>query len=131
MLRVVPLALVALLLVPAPATSGRRDRVAPTIAHLRVDNGGAPWRGDSPQLATVSQAADSLRTSATIRFDLSEPATVTVELARTLRATSPLWQTTLHLDAGPQTIAWHPTTPIPPRTYLVRLRAVDAAGNIR
>lgn len=105
------------------------DRTPPSLRDLRVDDGGAPFAGDGRWLATISPDGDGLRDSAFVRFTLAEPATVTMQIARTVTTPTVIYEITERLGRGPHAIPWAPTTPLNPRTYLVLLKAVDAAGN--
>jgi hypothetical protein len=107
----------------------RLDRTAPALDDLRVDNGGSPFAGDSRWLATISPNGDGFRDAAFVRFTLAEPATVTMQVARTVTTPTVIWQVTERLGRGRHALEWAPTTPLNPRTYLVLLKAVDAAGN--
>src|SRR5581483_5843833 len=82
-------------------------------------------------LATISPNGDGLRDRATISFQLSEPAKVTLEIATTKKVPAPVFTETVQLQAGEQALTWSPPAATPPRTYVVRLTAVDAHGNRR
>src|SRR3954468_21377409 len=95
----------------------------PRLLGLRVSNGGTPFAGDTPWLATVSPNGDGFRDRALIRFKLDEPATVEVRVVATDEVRRPvqtLWSARRRLPAGPHTIAWRPARSTPDRTYLVR-----------
>jgi hypothetical protein len=109
--------------------SVRIDTTAPHLAALRIGNGGTPFAGDGPLLTTISPNGDGFRDAATVSFRLAEAATVTMQVTRTVKVPHVIWETTAHLRPGPQRLTWAPTTPLNPRTYLVRLRATDTAGN--
>jgi hypothetical protein len=127
------LAAAALALVAAtPAGAARaphRGHVAPVLENLRADDGGVPYAGDNRWLTTISPDGDGFRDTAFIRFSLREPATVTMQVARTVTAPIVIYTIAEKLGRGPHAIPWSPETPLNPRTYLVLLRAVDAAGN--
>jgi hypothetical protein len=122
-MRLFALPLLALLLVPASA-----DRTAPTVSGFQVRATGKPFVGDRPLLATISPNGDGLRDEARISFRLSEPANVSLAISKTLIAPELVYLRTQSFPRGLHTMVWAPTN-IPPRTYLVRLSAVDRAGN--
>src|SRR3954449_6349342 len=96
----------------------------PRLLGLRVSNGGTPFAGDTPVLATVSPNGDGFRDRALIRFKLDDPATVEVRVVATDEVRRPVqtvWSTRRRLPAGPHTIAWRPARSTSDRTYLVRL----------
>jgi hypothetical protein len=125
------LPVLALLLLAPGALAGAHARKppAPLVAAFSAGNGGFPWGNDSKLLTTMSFGADSFRNAATIRFHLAKPARVQIQITRTVRAPSPVWQETLTLDRGWHSVRWTPAKPVPPRTYLVRITAVDAKGH--
>src|SRR5947207_142175 len=55
----------------APAQTG-----PPRLLGLRISNGGTPFAGDTPWLATVSPNGDGFRDRALLRFKLDREATV-------------------------------------------------------
>jgi hypothetical protein len=102
----------------APAQTG-----PPRLLGLRISNGGTPFAGDTPWLATVSPNGDGFRDQALIRFKLDGPATVAVRVVATDEVRRPvrtIWSTRRRLPAGPHTIVWRPARSTPDRTYLVR-----------
>ena len=107
----------------------RIDTHPPQLLDLHVDNGGTPFQGDGPLLTTVSPNGDGLRDTVDIGFELREPATVTMEVARTVKVPKQLSTVSEHFGRGFQTMTWAPTANLNPRTYLIRLSAVDATGN--
>ena len=109
--------------------AAKKDRTAPQITELSVSNGGAPWEGDTPRFTTISPNDDEVRDTAAIRFFLSEPAHITIVLARTRRYTEPIYSAHYRLDRGWRTLYWDPELPIEPNSYLVQLFAIDKAGN--
>jgi hypothetical protein len=122
-------------LVLAPLTVGPHvdgqaevDRLPPLLGDVRVDAPGPPFAGDDRLLTTISPNGDGLRDTATISFTLSEPAHVTLEIGRTTRRVVPIYTRSVSLRAGRQSLAWSGTGAAP-RTYVVLLTAVDAAGN--
>ena len=83
----------------------------PQLLGLRVSNGGTPFAGDTPWLATVSPNGDGFRDRAFFRFKLDRPATIEVRVVATDEARRPartVWRTRRRLAAGPHTIAWRP-----------------------
>jgi len=107
------------------------DRQAPRLEYLRVGNGNHPFAGDSPMLTTVTPNGDGVRDSAIVRFRLAESATVTLEVTRTVTSPRTIFTVTKELSAGSQSLTWTPPLNLRPRTYLLRLTVVDAAGNDR
>jgi hypothetical protein len=102
----------------APAQPG-----PPRLLGLRISNGGTPFAGDSPWLATVSPNGDGFRDRALIRFKLDGSATVEVRVVATAELNRPvrtIWSTRRRLAPGPHTIVWRPARATPDRTYLVR-----------
>ena len=100
----------------------------PQLLDLRVTNGSARFAGDRPLLTTVSPNRDGFRDTAVVRFRLTRPATVRMEVVATnmVRAgkggTTIVWQTSARLGAGPGTLVWRPARATQPRTYVMRLR---------
>src|SRR3954449_10286532 len=102
----------------APAQTG-----PPRLLGLRASNGGTPFAGDTPWLATVSPNRDGFRDRAQFRFKLDRPATVEVRVVATDEVRRPvqtIWSTRRRLTAGPHTVVWQPARSTPDRTYLVR-----------
>ena len=82
----------------APAETG-----PPRLLGLRVSNGGTPFAGDTPWLATVSPNGDGFRDRALIRFKLDRAATVEVRVVATDEVRRPvqtIWSTRRRLAAG-------------------------------
>ncbi len=111
------------------ASPVRIDRTPPELERLRAGNGGRPFAGDDPLLTTISPNGDGLRDAAVIRFHLAEPATVTLQFARTVKNPRVVDQLTRTLARGDQELVWHPSKVLNPRTYVTLLSATDAAGN--
>jgi hypothetical protein len=107
----------------------RIDTKAPQLVGLMVDDGAQRFAGDSRLLATISPNGDGFRDAANVTFGLREGAVVTMQVTRTVKVPKVIWQSTVHFGRGQHTMTWAPTTPLNPRTYLVRLHAVDSAGN--
>jgi len=106
------------------------DAHPPQLLSLRGDNGSSTrFAGDGPLLTTISPNGDGLRDKANFIFRLLEPATVTMDVTRTVKAPHVLYTITKHLEPGAHTLTWAPAANTNPRTFLVRFTAVDAAGN--
>jgi hypothetical protein len=118
---VVPLA--ALALVPASV-----DRTPPAVTEFHVHATGKAFAGDRPLLATISPNGDGFRDRAAISFRLSEPARVYLAISKTLLQPRAVYARAMSFPRGRHTVYWAPVN-VPPRTYLVRLSAVDRAGN--
>jgi N,N-dimethylformamidase beta subunit-like protein len=113
----------------APAQPG-----PPRLLGLRVSNGGTPFAGDTPHLATVSPNGDGFRDRALIRFKLDRPGTVEVRVVATAEVHRPvrtIWTTRKKLDSGAHAIVWRPAASTPDRTYLVRLVVEGRRGGRR
>src|SRR5919108_5310131 len=113
----------------APAQPG-----PPRLLGLRVSNGGTPFAGDTPWLATVSPNGDGFRDRALIRFKLDRAATVRVLVVAThevRRPVSTVWSTRRRLAPGPHTIVWRPARTTPEHTYLVRFIVAGPTGGRR
>ncbi len=124
-----PLVLAAAAAGAAPAQPG-----PPRLLGLRISNGGTPFAGDTPQLATISPNRDGFRDRATIRFKLDRAGTVELQVVATDEVRRPvqtIWSTRRKLAAGPQTIVWTPGRATPDRTYLVRLTVRGEPGGRR
>jgi hypothetical protein len=55
----------------------------PALLDLHVSNGSVPFAGDQPLLTTVSPNDDGFRDSATVRFRLTRPVQVRLEVVAT------------------------------------------------
>jgi len=106
----------------------RIDTTPPHLFELAATDGTTGFEGDTPLLTTISPNGDGFRDAANVSFTLREPATVRMQVTRTVKKPVVIWQNTLRFGRGRHTITWAPQS-LNPRTYLVRLRAVDAAGN--
>src|SRR5215211_399914 len=122
-MRLLALPLLALLLVP-----GSPDRAAPGVNGFHVHATGKAFAGDRPLLATISPNGDGVRDRAAISFRLSEPARVYLAISKTLLQPKAIYVRGRDFPPGRHTVYWAPVN-VPPRTYLVRLSAVDRAGN--
>ncbi len=109
----------------------RLDATPPTMTKFFTHNRGAPWPGDTKLLTTISPNGDGLRDLARVRFRLSEAASVHFELATTISTPTPVYELDAKLKAGRNSFTWYPKKTIGPRTYLMRITSVDAAGNRR
>ncbi len=115
--------------VSAPAQTG-----PPRLLGLRISNGGTPFAGDTPWLATVSPNGDGFRDRALFRFKLDRAATVEVRVVATDEVRRPVqtvWSTRRQLAAGPHVIVWRPARSTPDRTYLVRFVVAGPNGGRR
>ena len=110
----------------APAQTG-----PPKLLGLRISNGGTPFAGDTPWLATVSPNGDGFRDRALIRFKLDRPATVEIRAVATDEVRRPVqtvWSTRRRLAQGAHVIVWRPKRTTPDRTYLLRFVVVGTSG---
>jgi hypothetical protein len=107
----------------------RIDTDPPQLFDLHIDNGSTPFAGDSALLTTVSPNGDGFRDQANISFKLREPATVTMEVTRTVKVPYGTYTLSERFDRGTHTMTWFPSPTFNPRTYLIRLTSVDPAGN--
>lgn len=117
----------------ATAVVGEAAHARPTqlVSDVSVANDGLPFAGDSAQRATVSPNGDGFRDAAVVRFWLGQPARVTLgAFASGEGAGAPrlVAQRTAQLAAGSRALRWQPRKTLPPRTYMLRLSAVDAHG---
>jgi len=113
----------------APAQNG-----PPRLLGLRISNGGTPFAGDTPWLATVSPNGDGFRDRALFRFVLDRAASVQVLVVATDEVRRPVrtvWSTRRKLARGPHVIAWRPARSTPDRTYLVRFVVTGPNGGRR
>ena len=113
------------------STTLRLDATAPRITGFVTHNRGAPWPGDTKLLTTISPNGDKLRDLARVRFRLDEAASVHFEVDTTISAPTPVYELDAKLQAGRNAFTWYPKKTIGPRTYLLRITSVDAAGNRR
>lgn len=142
MLRRISAVFITAMTAAAPASAGIGERFeneqprlhAPQLSDLRVVNGDTAFAGDRALLTTISPNGDGFRDQAVVRFTLSEPATVRLEVYRARsRAKLPVrvWRTVRVLSAGPGRMRWDPPAHTLPRTYLIRLITTDRDGNRR
>jgi N,N-dimethylformamidase beta subunit-like, C-terminal len=109
----------------------RVDSVPPAATNFVAHNRGKRWRGDNKLLTTISPNGDGLRDFARVRFTLNEAANVHFEVSRTISAPTPVYELDAKLKAGRNFFTWYPRKEVGARTYLVRVTAVDKAGNVR
>jgi hypothetical protein len=105
------------------------DSHAPQLLGLHATNGSSPFAGDEPLLTTISPNGDGFRDRADVSFTLREPATVTMDVTRTVKVPKVIYTLTAKLGRGQHTMTWAPGSNLNPRTYLIRFRTVDEAGN--
>jgi hypothetical protein len=122
------LAALAALLVASVAHAESHKPVAPQLLDLRIDNGSTPFAGDSSLLATVSPNGDAFRDVARVHFRLKVPATVTMDVTRTVKVPQVVYTLTESFEAGAHTMVWSPLENQNPRTYLIRMTVVDKNG---
>ena len=125
MRRLAPAVLLALFLAAPANTATTRG---PELLNLRIDNGSAPFAGDNRYLATISPNNDGFRDAAHIHFTLAAPATVTMDVARTVKIPHVVYTLTEHFTAGKHTMLWAPAATLNPRTFLIQMTVVDAKG---
>src|SRR4051812_16488544 len=117
---------------PTAVTGGTADaRTSQLVSGVSVASDGPPFAGDSARYATVSPNGDGFRDAAVVRFGLRQPARVTLgAYASGEGATAPrlVGRRTVQLAAGSHTLQWQPRQTLTPRTYMVRLDAVDGRG---
>jgi hypothetical protein len=107
----------------------RIDTHAPTLHNLHVDNGSTRFVGDNALLTTISPNGDGFRDHANVTFGLSESATITMEVTRTVKVPTVIYTLTQRFGRGLHTLTWSPASTLNPRTYLIRITAVDTIGN--
>ena len=107
----------------------RIDTHAPTLHDLHADNGSTPFIGDNALLTTISPNGDGFRDHANVTFGLSESATITMEVTRTVKVPTVIYTLTERFGRGLHTMTWSPASTLNPRTYLIRITAVDTIGN--
>ena len=110
----------------------RIDLTPPRVRNITARNRSRlPFQGDNERFTTISPNGDKLRESARIQFTLTERARVRFEVTRTVSSPQTIYELTANLRAGRHTFTWHPHWSVGARTYLVRIIAVDGAGNSR
>ena len=128
-MRRLALAALAVFLVAGVAQAESHKPAPPQLLDLRIDNGSTPFAGDSSLLATVSPNADAFRDVARVHFRLKAPATVTMDVTRTVKAPQVIYTLTESFTAGAHTMVWTPLENQNPRTYLIRMTVVGANGS--
>ena len=88
-----------------------------------------PLRRGRQLLTTISPNGDGLRDVAKLRFTLTERAQGQFEVTRTISRPTPIYELTATLPPGRNAFTWFPQKDIGARTYLLRITAVDGAGN--
>lgn len=102
--------------------------LAPSLRGLTVRNIGRLYRGDRNLFATVAPGVPGHDT-ATVRFDLNRPATVTLEAVRTALRKSVVASTaSSQLEPGSHELTWTPLSGTPVGSYVMRLTIEDASG---
>src|SRR5262249_34570450 len=71
---------------------------------------------------------DGFRDGARVHFRLKAPATVTMDVTRTVKVPQTIYTLTDTFGAGAHTMVWDPLENLNPRTYLIRMTVVDRAG---
>jgi hypothetical protein len=122
------LAALAAFLVAGVAHAESHKPAAPQLLDLRIDNGSTPFAGDSSLLTTVSPNGDGFRDVARIHFRLKAPATVTMDVTRTVKVPQVVYTLTESFPAGAHTMIWTPLENQNPRTYLVRMTVEGKNG---
>jgi len=130
-----PLAvLLAALLAAQGAGAAGHAGPPPRLLHLHVTNGSTPYLGDGRLLTTISPNGDGFRDAAHVEFDLTDPATVELDVLQTDRLGSEGASTRIvqrvrrSFPKGPGEVVWHPAPTTPPRTYVLDLVVQSAAG---
>src|SRR5262245_31868646 len=80
------------------------DATAPALHNLRIGTRSPRFDGDTRLLTTVSPNGDGLRDVARIRFRLSEPATVRLEVTRPVKVPHTIFTETQRFETGPPTM---------------------------
>ena len=125
-----------LLLLARGTRAFARSAPASLLGNLRIVNGGRPFAGDRPLLATVGGRDRTAR----ISFTLARRATVTLAILQTGQGAASEQPTkgaegtlrTSHsvFDAGHHTLDWTPATTLAPRTYIARISARSPDGRV-
>ncbi|MHB8469737.1 MAG: N,N-dimethylformamidase beta subunit family domain-containing protein [Gaiellaceae bacterium] len=134
-----PVVAVALLAVCASASAAPAAQ-APLLTGLRVTNGSTPFRGDAALLTTVSPNGDGFRDAAHVRFTLSAPATIELDVVRTDSVSVDPEQPASRVvqrfaprsfSKGSGELIWRPAATTPPRTYALELIVTGRNGATR
>jgi hypothetical protein len=108
----------------------------PALVAISVSNRSTPYAGDRRLLTTVSPNADGFRDHALVRFTLTAPALVRMDVVRTdtsgagKLATRVIFSKQANLVRGRNSFQWTPKRNTQPRTYILRL-TVTANGRSR
>jgi hypothetical protein len=108
------------------------DRKPALLRRLRIASNSTPFAGDGPLLATLSPNGNGFREYVRISFDLSEPASVRLDVQRTGTAATvnTVYTRTWGFRQGPHSIGWMPAANVAARTYVLSLTTTDSAGNV-
>jgi hypothetical protein len=125
-----------LLLARGTRAFAARGVPASLLGDLRVVNGGRPFAGDRPLLATVGSKDRTAR----ISFTLARRAAVTLAILQTGQGAASEQPTrgaegTLRTSrkvfgAGDHVVDWTPATSLAPRTYIARISARSLDGKV-
>jgi hypothetical protein len=118
----------AALLAAGSSQAAPGKSAAPQLLDLSIDNGSTPFAGDSPELTTVSPNGDGFRDVARVHFRLTQAAQVTMDVTRTVKVPHVVYTLTDTFQPGRHTMVWQPSPTLNPRTYLIRMTVVNAAG---
>jgi N,N-dimethylformamidase beta subunit-like, C-terminal len=109
----------------------------PLLSRFRIGNGGHPFAGDTVNLTTLGPSGG--RTAARLRFALSRPSVVTLEVLETGQGAasekpvsvgqSELSAQRAILGAGEHELEWEPPANLPARTYILRVSAQPRRGH--
>ena len=108
----------------------------PALVAISVSNRSTPYAGDRRLLTTVSPNADGFRDHALVRFTLTAPALVRMDVVRTDTSgagkltTTVIFSKQAPLVRGRNSFQWTPKRNTQPRTYILRL-TVTANGRSR
>ena len=111
--------------------------LVPHLVGLAVDNGSTPYLGDGRWLTTVSPNGDGFRDAAHVRFSLTAPARVSLDVVETdtVKGDPEVGSSKVvkhfaprALKAGEHALTWRPARTTAPRTYVLRLRV--AGGTV-
>ena len=127
-MRLPALAALAVLVAAGAAHAGGHRAKAPQLLDLRIDNESTRFTGDSSLLTTVSPNYDGFRDVARIRFRLTAPAVVKMDVTRTVKVPGTVYTLTESFGTGVHTMIWSPAPNLNPRTYLIRMTVTNKAG---
>ena len=107
------------------------DRRPALLEDLAVASNSTPFAGDRQLFAALTPNGDGFRDYARISFDLTQAATVRLDVQRTGTAgeVDTIYTRSWGFRAGHHSIAWVPDETIPARTYVLSLTTTDDAGN--